>query len=271
MYQRGRVDGRSRARDEPGRQLDVAARAGLICTLEYSMHQAERRELIVVCAGGYARELASYVRDLRGAGEPITIRSFVDDHRFEATYEGAPLLGGLQHLRAFLEAHPGNMFSYICAVSNNQARLDVVRRVERLGASNLAPWTARHPNATISDSAEIGTGVCVAPGAIVTARATIGDHCILNVNSSVSHDSLIEPFVHVSPSASICGGVTIGEGCYIGPGATVVSNVQIGAWSIVGAGAVVTDDVPAYSTVATDPARIVQRRGRGTRQPKLVG
>jgi acetyltransferase EpsM len=235
------------------------------------MEPSVPRQLIVVCAGGHASELAAYIRDRQIVGGPIFVRGFVDDHRFEPTYEGAPILGGIEQLGAFLLAHPDDQFSYITAVGDNRARADVVRRVERLGAANLTPWTAQHATAIVGDTVEVGAGTCLGPGAIVTANVTIGEHCILNANSSVSHGSELARFVNVNPGASICADVTLGEGCYIGAGATVTGDVQIGAWSVIGAGSVVTEDVPAHVTVVGAPARIVQRHGRGMRQTTLVG
>jgi acetyltransferase EpsM len=65
--------------------------------------------------------------------------------------------------------------------------------------------------------------------------------------------------------------VTIGEGCHVGAGATVADGIQVGAWSVIAAGSVVTDDVPSHVTVSGAPARIIQRHGRGLRQPLLAG
>lgn len=229
------------------------------------------RPLIVVCAGGHAAELASYVRALQIVGEPIFVRGFVDDHRFESTYEDIPLLGGIANLGSFLAEHPTEPFLYISAVGDNRTRADVVRRIQCLEAPNLSPWTVRHATATVGDTVRIGVGTCLGPGVVVTARVTIGDHCVLDANSSVSHDAEIGAYVNVNPGASICGNVTIGDGCSIGAGATVADGVQVGTWSVIGAGAVVTEDVPAHVTVVGSPARIIQRHGRGTRLPTLVG
>jgi acetyltransferase EpsM len=229
------------------------------------------RPLIMVGAGGHASELAAAVRDLQLVGGPIHIRTFVDDHRFEATFEGTPLVTGIERLGAFLDLHTDEQFSYIATIGDNRARAAVVRRLQGLGASNLSPWTARHISSIVGDTVQIGVGSRIGPGAIVTARVTIGDHCIVNANSSVSHDVETASFVNVCPGAAICGGVMIGEGCYIGAGATIVDGVQVGAWSVVGAGAVVSEDVPAHVTVDGAPARIVQRHGRGMRQATLAG
>jgi len=63
---------------------------------------------------------------------------------------------------------------------------------------------------------------------IVNAGSIIGNHVILNTNCSVDHDCVIEDFVHVSPGATICGGVKIKEGVHIGAGAVVLPNLTIG-------------------------------------------
>jgi len=48
------------------------------------------------------------------------------------------------------------------------------------------------------------------------------------------------------------------EGASIGSGATILSNVVIGEHAIVGAGSVVTRDVPPYTVVAGNPARVLR-------------
>lgn len=55
------------------------------------------------------------------------------------------------------------------------------------------------------------------------------------------------------------GSIEIGNNVWIGDKATVLSGVHIGRGCIIGANAVVTKDVPAYSVVAGNPARIVKQ------------
>lgn len=53
--------------------------------------------------------------------------------------------------------------------------------------------------------------------------------------------------------------VTIGDDVWIGGGATVLPGVEIGQGCVVAACAVVTRDVPPYSLVGGNPARIIRR------------
>lgn len=54
------------------------------------------------------------------------------------------------------------------------------------------------------------------------------------------------------------GPVIIGKNVWIGDKATILPGVTIGDGSIIGANSVVTKDVPAYSVVAGNPAKIIK-------------
>ncbi len=54
------------------------------------------------------------------------------------------------------------------------------------------------------------------------------------------------------------GPVEIGNNVWIGDKATILSGVKIGECSIIAANAVVTKDVPSYSVVAGNPAKIIK-------------
>ena len=68
----------------------------------------------------------------------------------------------------------------------------------------------------------------------------------------------IEKPITVQPLISK-GGVEIGDHCWLGFSCEILSGVHIGKHSIVAARAVVTKDVPPYSIVAGNPARIVKQ------------
>jgi phosphonate metabolism protein (transferase hexapeptide repeat family) len=54
--------------------------------------------------------------------------------------------------------------------------------------------------------------------------------------------------------------VTIGHDVWIGHGAIILSGRTIGAGAVIGAGAIVTKDVPDYSIVVGNPARVLRMR-----------
>ncbi|HEX9059562.1 MAG TPA: acyltransferase [Clostridia bacterium] len=52
--------------------------------------------------------------------------------------------------------------------------------------------------------------------------------------------------------------IRIGKGVWLGSFCIIVGPVTIGDYAVIGAGAVVTKNVPAYTVVAGNPARIIK-------------
>lgn len=104
----------------------------------------------------------------------------------------------------------------------------------------------------------IGRGVLMAPLCQVSPDATIGDNCILLANSFVGHDSVLERFVSVANNASVGANVRVGVASHLGSNATIREKLTIGEYSVVGMGAVVTQNVPPFSIVVGNPARVIR-------------
>ena len=140
----------------------------------------------------------------------------------------------------------------IIAIGNCKVRKTISEKIDSVFI------TAIHPKAVISKYATIGNGSQVFAGCIVNAGASIGKHCIINTGTIVEHDCVIGDFVHLSPNASIGGGVKIGSGTHIGIGATIIQNIVIGSNVIIGAGAVVVSDIPEDCTAVGIPAKPIK-------------
>jgi len=59
--------------------------------------------------------------------------------------------------------------------------------------------------------------------------------------------------------------VCLQDDVWIGAGAHILKSVEIGEGSIVGAGSVVSKDVPAWTVVAGNPARVIRKLGADER------
>jgi acetyltransferase-like isoleucine patch superfamily enzyme len=78
---------------------------------------------------------------------------------------------------------------------------------------------------------------------------------LLNLNTTVGHDTHVGDFSSIMPGAQISGGADIGERVLIGTGACLLNEVSIGMESKIGAGAVVTHDIPPQCTAVGIPAK----------------
>jgi len=152
-----------------------------------------------------------------------------------------------------------------------------------------------HPTAVCDDGVKIGKGTKIWHFVHVCKDAQIGENCILGHcvyidqgvkigngckfqnNVNVYHGVTVGNNVFVGPNATFTNDMypraevwddsrlvktEVKDGVSIGAGAVIVCGVTLGEYCIVGAGAVVTKDVPAYSLVVGNPAKVIKKVGK---------
>ena len=139
------------------------------------------------------------------------------------------------------------------AIGDNRLRLRLLRQVSEMGFELI---NAVSPNAVVSPSATLHSGIAIMAGAIINASAQIGDGVIINTNAGVDHDCIIGTCAHIGPGSAVAGNVDVGREAFLGAGTCVVPGVRIGCRAIIGAGSVVVRDIPDDVTAMGVPARI---------------
>ena len=105
--------------------------------------------------------------------------------------------------------------------------------------------------ADIHPAARLGSGIFIdhATGVVIGETAVVGDNVSILQNVTLGGTGKEHGDRHPK----------IGPGVLIGAGATILGNIRIGEDAKIGAGSVVLRDVPAFTTVAGVPARVVSR------------
>lgn len=170
---------------------------------------------------------------------------------------GADVVGADDQLELVVSEHA--VSHAFVAIGNNRVRAEFVARCAEL---RLPLVNAISRAATLSRSAQLGTGVLLAPGAVVNAAARIGNGVIVNTNASVDHDCIIGDCAHIAPGVAMGGTVMIGAHVLVGIGARIIPGITIGDGATIGAGTVVVRDVPPGAVVVGMPARRVERQRR---------
>ncbi|QJD77016.1 acyltransferase [Spirosoma rhododendri] len=124
--------------------------------------------------------------------------------------------------------------------------------------------------ATIEDYCVINNGVGpvrvgdysrVGIGSVVIGPVTIGNQVIIAQHVVVSGLNHVYTDVHkpIRQQPTTSRPVLIEDECWIGANVVITGGVRIGKHAVVAAGSVVTKDVPAYSVVAGNPARLLKQ------------
>ena len=94
------------------------------------------------------------------------------------------------------------------------------------------------PSVVMGPKVVLGLGVVVAPHATLLHSVTLGEHTHVNYMAGLTRCT-VGDFTTISPGATICGGVYIGNDCFIGANSTICDRVSIGHNVIIAAGAIV--------------------------------
>jgi pyridoxal phosphate-dependent aminotransferase EpsN len=111
----------------------------------------------------------------------------------------------------------------------------------------------------VSPNSNLAPGTVVLARAVINASSGVGWNCIVNTGAVIEHDCQISDHVHISPSATLGGNVTVDAFAHAGTGASVLPGLRIGKGATIGAGAVVLTAIPAKVTAVGVPARILRK------------
>lgn len=215
------------------------------------------RRLVIIGAGGFAREVQDVVRHCNRVGFPYDFLGFVDDFVPEGTeLHGDPVLGSFD----WFSTPEAVGVSAVVGVGAPEVRRKLAQKATGLGVRFA---TLIDPSVISSPFVKYGDGVVVCPGCVLTNNIRIEDHVHLNLNSTVGHDAVLESFVTTAPGVHINGNNLIKQGAYLGTGANLNEKIMVGEWSVVGSGASVVTDIPANVTAVGCPAKVIKTRDVG--------
>ena len=108
----------------------------------------------------------------------------------------------------------------------------------------------------LSEPVKIGKNVMILYNCLMMSRGgiTIEDDVMIAANVSLitnNHDVYDRPVL-------LCKPVHIKQGAWIGANATILPGVTVGKYAVVAAGSIVTKDVPDYTVVAGNPAKVIK-------------
>lgn len=209
------------------------------------------RDLYIIGAGGFGREVAWLVERINAATPTWNLEGFIDDDESHcgSVEDEYPVLGGCEYLKELGEVYA------VCAVGAAKVRK---RIVEKFAGSQVKFATLIDPSVLVSKRVTIGEGTIICAGTIITVDIKIGNHVIINLDCTIGHDDVIHDFVTIYPSVNVSGNVELGECCELGTGTQIIQGKTVSPGTIIGAGSVVVRDIEESGTYVGSPARRIK-------------
>ncbi|HEV2786532.1 MAG TPA: acetyltransferase, partial [Solirubrobacteraceae bacterium] len=208
-------------------------------------------DLLIMGAGGFARETAEAVHAVNALRPTWRLRGFLDDDpaRHGTTAGGLPILGGAD----LVHEHPDAAVLICTGRPDNY--LSRRRIAARLDLPEERYATVVHPTASVGRSCRIGRGSVLLAHVDVTADVEIGRFVAVMPQVVLTHDVRIDDWSSLAAAVRIGGACQIGQEVYLGGGSCLREGISIGRRAMVGLGAVVVDDVPPERLWYGSPAR----------------
>lgn len=191
------------------------------------------RTLAILGGGGHGQDLAQIVQRH-------------GDYEFVGFYDDDPDVKDRLGPIAYLDH---GRHRYLIGVNDPHIRAGIAQRACRgFPAVIIDPSTGDLPTLLPYPGVVIGAFTQIGP------RVRLGSHTHIGPGVTITRTT-VGAYCTISPGATICGDVRIGDRTLIGAGAVIKNLITIGNDVVVGAGAVVVDDVPDGATVVGVPAR----------------
>lgn len=210
------------------------------------MEDSSEKDLIIVGGGGFALEVC-WLAERVG----YRIVGFLVDDCNSKELLGRKVLGGIEAWENFQEK------KFVIAVGSPRGRKFIF---SRMTSKLIKPEfvTLIDPAAILGPNVVFGIGSIVCAGVVATIEINAGEHVIVNLNSTIGHETSIGNFVTIAPLVAVSGKVKIADMVEIGTGAVIRERLRLSSGAMLGMGGVLTKDIPENSLFVGNPAKFIK-------------
>lgn len=203
--------------------------------------------LVIIGAGGFAREIFDLAKVCYGADENFSVKGFLSDGPSSIQEMGYPPV--LNNVKDY-KVEKGDVF--FCAIGN---LVDRKKTTEIILEKNGEFINLIHPTAEISPSVELGKGIGIKTFCVLASDVKIQDFSFLQSSVILGHDVQIGKYCQVNSFSFFAGHCKIGNQVAINAGAKLIQNIKVDDQATVGIGSVVIRKVKRGTTVFGNPAK----------------
>lgn len=206
------------------------------------------KNLYIVGAGGYGREIASYLQTSKKGLKGFIFKGFIDDNLNALNTINCPykIVGRISDYQFT------NEDEVIIAIGN----IDVKKKIVAQLKCRVKFFSFVSKEAYIGNNVTLGEGVLICPGVKLPANIKIGNFVSINIDSRIGHDSVVGDYCSIMPNVDVGGESIIGNEVFLGTKSTIIPRTKIADRTSVGVASVILKEVKELNgTYFGNPAR----------------
>lgn len=209
------------------------------------------KQLIIIGARGFGREVYSFAKQAIGYNETFVIKGFLDDK--------ADALSGFINYPKIIssveeyEIEPNDVF--ICALGAINWKKHYAEIIIAKGGTffNLIDITA-----IIKENVKLGVGCIIGESCIISNDVEISDFVTINSFSILGHDVIIGKHVNIGAFCFFGGFSIIEDDVTVFVRSTILDRLKVGKGATIGSASVVLRNVKSGITVFGNPAKKIE-------------
>lgn len=210
--------------------------------------------ILIIGAGGFGREIYSWLVQHKDHGIRWMVKGFLDDVKANGNISPKdPLNDYPVKVLGSIDDYSFEKNDFcVVAIGDPRSRESVVAKLDKKNANY---FSFVHQTVIKGENTIIGKGCIICPNVTISCDAEIGDFVVLNIASTVGHDVKIKEFATLSGHADITGYCKVGRGVFMGTHAALTPKTEVEDYAVIGAGTVGIRRVKANTTILGVPGK----------------
>lgn len=206
----------------------------------------DRNRIVIVGAGGFGREVASWCLDSYGYETQI---AFIDDNKKGVISIGKHQFPIISNLNSYANTSKDEI---LMGIAKPQTKRLIADHFKQRGIQ-FSKFI--HKSVICSPGAAIGNGTIICPNSILSDNVNLGQFVTLNLCCTVGHDVDLGDYNTLSSHVDIMGGCKIGKFVFWGSGSRIIPEKFVTDGCKIGAGALVMNNISSIKTVYSPPSK----------------
>ena len=224
------------------------------------MADGDSRDLVIFGAGQVAEAIFYYLAEEAGRN----VVAFAVDAQYRTANElfGRPIVD----FETIEETHPPGRCEMFVAMGYQKVNKARAAKVAEAEAKGYTLASHASPRATVWSKLVLNPNTIIMEENVIQPFATVGKNVIMWSGNHVGHHARVGDDCFIASHAVISGNCRIGQGTFIGVNATLRDNISVGAHNVIGAGTLILADTPdegVFMGEATPMSRVPSSRLRG--------